>query len=149
VVTQWAPDARPAITNAIADDQHLVRAGFAAILSARGDIEVVGEAADGAEAVAVAAATSPDVVLMDLRMPGTDGVAATAQLVAMAGPPRVLVLTTYDTDDDVFRALRAGATGFLLKDVGSMLTKLGLRNRVQAVVTAYEHGLVSPGQVER
>ena len=101
----------------IVDDQHLVRAGFAAILSARDDIEVVGEAADGAEAVAVTEATSPDVVLMDLRMPGTDGVAATAQLVTLADPPRVLVLTTYDTDDDVFRALRAGATGFLLKDV--------------------------------
>jgi len=100
----------------IADDQPLVRTGLRMILSAEPDLEVVGEAADGAEAVAVCTATHPDVVLMDVRMPGTDGIEATRRLQSLQPPPRVLVLTTFDLDEVVYEALRAGASGFLLKD---------------------------------
>jgi DNA-binding NarL/FixJ family response regulator len=210
----------------LADDQGLVRAGFRMILRAERDIEVVGEASDGEEAVTRARETTPDVVLMDIRMPGVDGVEATRRISATAGP-RVLVLTTFDLDEYVYEALRAGASGFLLKDapeeqlvaairvvaaggslfaptvtrrlveefarrgsppapppqlaeltprelevlrliarglsnaeiaatlivsehttkthVASVLSKLSLRNRVQAVVLAYESGLVTPG----
>ena len=100
----------------LADDQGLVRAGFRMILRAEADIEVVGEAGDGAEAVAGAGTLRPDVVLMDIRMPGVDGIEATRRISAAAGGPRVLVLTTFDLDEYVFEALRAGASGFLLKD---------------------------------
>lgn len=211
----------------LADDQHLVRTGLRMILAAVDDVEVVGEAADGHEAVAVCAEQRPDVVLMDVRMPGLDGIDATRAVVATEDPPRVLVLTTFDLDDVVYDALRAGASGFLLKDapeerlvtairvvaeggslfapsvtrrlieefararedrpaparldaltdretevlravarglsnaeigselyvsentvkthVARILMKLGLRDRVQAVVLAYESGLVGPG----
>ena len=211
----------------VADDQRLVRTGLRMILAAVDDVEVVGEAADGHEAVAVCAAQRPDVVLMDVRMPGLDGIDATRAVVAHDDPPRVLVLTTFDLDDVVYDALRAGASGFLLKDapedrlvtairvvaeggslfapsvtrrlieefararedraapaslgaltdretevlravarglsnaeigtelyvsentvkthVARILMKLGLRDRVQAVVLAYESGLVGPG----
>ena len=211
----------------LADDQHLVRTGLRMILAAVDDIEVVGEAADGHEAVAVCAEQRPDVVLLDVRMPGLDGIDATRAVVAADDPPRVLVLTTFDLDDVVYDALRAGASGFLLKDapeerlvtairvvaeggslfapsvtrrlieefararedrvvppsldaltdretevlravarglsnveigselyvsentvkthVARILMKLGLRDRVQAVVLAYESGLVGPG----
>lgn len=211
----------------LADDQHLVRTGLRMILAAVDDVEVVGEAADGHEAVAVCAEQHPDVVLMDVRMPGLDGIDATRAVVASEDPPRVLVLTTFDLDDVVYDALRAGASGFLLKDapeerlvtairvvaeggslfapsvtrrlieefararedrpapasldaltdretevlravarglsnaeigselyvsentvkthVARILMKLGLRDRVQAVVLAYESGLVGPG----
>ncbi len=101
----------------IADDQALVRGGFRMILDAKPDLEVVGEAGDGAQAIALVADLVPDVVLMDVRMPGTDGLEATRQVVASGSPSRVVVLTTYDVDDSVFAALRAGASGFLLKDV--------------------------------
>jgi DNA-binding NarL/FixJ family response regulator len=101
----------------IADDQALVRGGFRMILDAKGDIEVVGEAADGAEAVALAARERPDVVLMDVRMPGTDGIEATRRIVASGSAARIIVLTTYDADEYVFGALQAGASGFMLKDV--------------------------------
>jgi DNA-binding NarL/FixJ family response regulator len=213
----------------IADDQELVRTGFRLFLETQDDLDVVGEAGDGAEAIERARQLQPDVILMDIRMPRMDGVEATARLTA-AGfepPPRVLVLTTFDLDEYVFGALRAGAAGFLLKDaprerlleairvvhagdallspsitrrliedfaartdplqppallealtsrerevlvlvarglsngeiaerlvvteatvkshVGSILLKLGLRDRVQAVVFAYEHGIVAAG----
>ena len=101
----------------ICDDQALVRAGFRAILELQDDIEVVGEAENGAEAVALAARRAPDVILMDIRMPVLDGVEATRQLVAAGSPARVLVLTTFDLDEYVHAAIRAGASGFLLKDV--------------------------------
>jgi DNA-binding NarL/FixJ family response regulator len=213
----------------VVDDQALVRAGFRMILDAEPDIDVVGEATDGLEAVEVVARAHPDVILMDIRMPRLDGVEATAQITARDDPPRVLILTTFDLDEYVFAALRAGASGFLLKDtpaedlveavrvvaagdallapsitrrvieefaaqappaaapdadlaqlterehevlvhmakglsnseiaaalylgettvkthVGRVLMKLHLRDRVQAVVLAYESGLVRPGQ---
>ncbi len=213
----------------IADDQGMVRSGFTILLNAQPDIEVVGEAVDGQEAVAISAELRPDVVLMDVRMPVMDGLAATRLIRAGDDPPRVLVLTTFDLDDYVYEALRAGASGFLLKDasaqelsnavrvvaggdallapavtrrlisefarmgaprgpdarraeglteretevlglvargmsnseiaaklivaeqtvkthVGRILMKLGLRDRTQAVVYAYETGLVRPGE---
>ncbi|GAA2119498.1 response regulator transcription factor [Actinomadura napierensis] len=213
----------------IVDDQELIRIGFRLFLQTRPDLEVVGEAADGAEALVRAAELRPDVVLMDVRMPRMDGVEATARLTGTDRPPRVLILTTYDLDEYVFGALRAGASGFLLKDaprerlleaihvvhqgeallspsitrrliedyadrtdpvqppsdlltaltpreremlllvaqglsnqeiaarlvvteatvkshVGSVFAKLHLRDRVQAVVLAYEHGIVVPGR---
>ncbi|MEV0677705.1 response regulator transcription factor [Actinosynnema sp. NPDC050436] len=98
----------------IVDDHPVVRDGLRGMLAAAGDVDVVGEAADGAEAEAVVRAQDPDVVLMDLRMPGVDGVTAIGRLRGL--PARVLVLTTYDTDSDVLPAIKAGATGYLLKD---------------------------------
>ncbi len=216
----------------VADDQELVRTGFRLILETEDDITVVGQAADGVEAVELARRHRPDVVLMDVRMPTLDGIEATARLVGPeavpAVPVRVLMLTTFDMDDYVYAALRNGASGFLLKDtppedlvrairvvaagdallapsvtrrliedvsrlraeptlppglatltdrerevlglvarglsnaeiadalvlgettvkthVGRVLMKLGLRDRVQAVVLAYESGLVTPGR---
>ena len=210
----------------LADDQRLVRSGFRMILRADPELEVVGEAGDGVEAVELAGALAPDVVLMDVRMPNLDGIEATRRITAAPDPPRVLVLTTFDLDEYVYGALRAGASGFLLKDapeeqlgaairiaadggalfspgvtrrlierfaaspdagpppdlaaltsrevevlrlvarglsnaeiagelvvsehtvkthVASILGKLGLRDRTQAVVAAYESGLVRPG----
>ena len=210
----------------IADDQALMRTGFRMILDAQDDIEVVGEAIDGADAIRRFEALSPDVVVMDVRMPTMDGIEATRRLSALERPARVLILTTFDLDDYVYEALRAGASGFLLKDrppeelvaavrviaageallapsvtrrlieefarrapaasraeldeltererevlvlmarglsnaeiartlfvaettvkthVGRVLHKLGLRDRAQAVVLAYESGLVQPG----
>jgi DNA-binding NarL/FixJ family response regulator len=103
----------------IADDQALVRAGFRMILDAEDDIDVIGEAADGLEAVAQTKRLEPDVVLMDIRMPELDGIEATRRVLAQGGddPPRVLMLTTFDLNEYVYDALRAGASGFLLKDV--------------------------------
>ena len=212
----------------LADDQPLVRSGFRTILDAQPDLTVLGEASDGAEAVTLARQTTPDVVLMDIRMPRVDGIQATRQLTELQLPSRVIVLTTFDLDEYVFDALQAGAAGFLLKDVtrddlvhavrvvaagdallapsvtrtlieqyvrhpqrggrlagdevsrltpreqevlvllargmsnselaeasvvsehtvkthvASILAKLGVRDRVQAVIAAYESGLVSP-----
>jgi DNA-binding NarL/FixJ family response regulator len=206
----------------LADDQALVRAGFRMILGAEPGIEVVGEAADGREAIALARSLEPDVVLMDIRMPDVDGIEATRAIARPGGGgPAVLVLTTFDLDAYVYEALRGGASGFLLKDapeeqliigirvvadggslfapavtrrlierfagsarretppavddltpreaeiltlvarglsnaeiaehlivshVAHILGKLGLRDRVQAVVLAYEAGLVRPGE---
>ena len=215
----------------LVDDQSLLRMGFRLILEAEPDIEVAGEAGDGATGVSMAAALRPDVVLMDVRMPGMDGIAATAAITAAGPASRVLILTTFDLDQYVFAGLKAGASGFLLKDappaellsavrtvaagdavlapsatrrlidqfapllpdpgrqqdrdallsqltdrerdvfaelaagrsnreiaaalylsegtvkihVGRILAKLGLRDRVQAVVLAYESGLITPG----
>jgi DNA-binding NarL/FixJ family response regulator len=106
----------PVIRVVVADDQPLVRTGLRMILSDAADLEIVGEAADGDEAVALAAAERPDVVLMDVRMPGMGGIDATRAVTAVEDPPRVLVLTTFDLDEVVYDALRAGASGFLLKD---------------------------------
>ena len=102
----------------IADDQTLVRAGFRMVVDARDDLRVIGEAADGTEAVALAAQHHPDVVLMDVRMPAMDGIEATRRIMALDADlhPRVLILTTFDLDQYVYEALRAGASGFLLKD---------------------------------
>jgi len=218
----------PATSCLIADDQAMVREGFAAVLAAQPGLVVAGQAADGAEAVRQARALRPDLVLMDVRMPVMDGLEATRQLMSTPPAPRVLMLTTFDLDDYVYAALRAGASGFLLKDataaelvhavrvvaagdallapsvtrrliadfarqlrpgptfpqalgaltqretevlrliarglsnaeisdtlviagqttkthVGRILAKLGLRDRAQAVVLAYESGLVAPG----
>jgi DNA-binding NarL/FixJ family response regulator len=101
----------------IADDQALLRGGFRMILESQKDIEVVGEAADGREALEQARALEPDVVLMDIRMPELDGLEATRQLVAADGAPHVLILTTFDLDEYVYEAMKAGASGFLLKEV--------------------------------
>lgn len=111
----------------LADDQALVRAGFRMILRAEPGIEVAGEAADGAEAVALAADFAPDIVLMDVRMPVMDGIEATRRIVDSDGPPRVLVLTTFDLDEYVYEALRAGASGFLLKDAPEEQLVAGIR----------------------
>jgi len=101
----------------VADDHEVVRAGFAALLDTQPDFTVVGTASDGAEAVKICRELRPDVVLMDVRMPGTDGIEATRQLTAGANGPHVIILTTFDLDEYVYDALRAGASGFLLKDV--------------------------------
>jgi DNA-binding NarL/FixJ family response regulator len=216
----------------LVDDQSLLRLGFRMVLEAQPDMQVVGEAGDGAQAVTMTRRLQPDVVLMDVRMPVLDGIQATRQIVASGSPARILVLTTFDLDEYVYAALRAGASGFLLKDVppadlltgiravaagdamiapsvtrrllnafaghlpdpstgrsptderlhqltdreqqvlievarglsnheiaerltvseatvkthvGRLLTKLGLRDRVQVVVFAYEAGIVQPG----
>ena len=100
----------------VVDDDALVRAGLSMLLAAAADIEIVGEATDGGEVAHAVAERQPDVVLMDIRMPGTDGLAATELLRAHADAPEVIVLTTFEADDYVLRALRAGASGFLLKD---------------------------------
>jgi DNA-binding NarL/FixJ family response regulator len=218
----------PAIRILLVDDQELIRLGFRMVLEEEDDFAVIGEAGDGDAAVAAVAALHPDVVLMDVRMPRTDGIAATERIVRAHPGVRVLVLTTFDLDEYAFAAIRAGASGFLLKDahrhelvaairalhrgdatlsprvtrrlielvgrspvpapqpdptgalterewdvflaigrgrtngeiaadlflsestvkthVGRVLAKLGLRDRVQAVVLAYESGLVTPGE---
>jgi DNA-binding NarL/FixJ family response regulator len=100
----------------LVDDQQLVRAGFRMVIDSQPDLTVVGEAGDGAAAVDLLRRTAADVVLMDIRMPGTDGIAATEQVTALPEPPRVVVLTTFDLDEYVVAAIGAGASGFLLKD---------------------------------
>ena len=129
----------------LADDQTLVRAGFRALLDAQGDIEVAGEVSDGEQAVRLARQVVPDVVLMDIRMPGTDGLAATRQIAAdqrLAGV-RVVILTTFELDEYVFEAIRSGAAGFLVKDADP-------DELVQAVrVVAGGAALLSPGVTRR
>ncbi|ACZ29645.1 two component transcriptional regulator, LuxR family [Xylanimonas cellulosilytica DSM 15894] len=113
----------------VVDDHPVVRSGLVGMLAVEPDLEVVGEAGDGVEAVRLAAELGPDVVLMDLRMPALDGVGATAQIVGTG--PRVLVLTTYDTDADILRAVEAGATGYLLKDTPRDALVRGIRAAAQ------------------
>lgn len=118
------PDA-DTITVLLADDEPLVRHGLRTILESEPDVDVVAEASDGAEAVSQARRHRPDVVCMDVRMPGIDGIRATERVLALDDPPRVLVVTTFDSDDYVFDALRVGASGFILK-----------RARAEAIITA-------------
>jgi DNA-binding NarL/FixJ family response regulator len=129
----------------IADDQALVRAGFKMILDAEDDLDVVGEAADGSEAVEKARRLKPDVVLMDIRMPQVDGIEATRRVVALdsASPVRVLMLTTFDLNEYVYEALRAGASGFLLKDVPPEQLAAGIR------VVAQGDALLAPSITRR
>jgi DNA-binding NarL/FixJ family response regulator len=129
----------------LADDQALVRAGFRALLDAEDDIEVVGEAVDGAEATRLVRQEKPDVVLMDIRMPGVDGIAATSEIVRddSLDRVRVLILTTFESDDTVVDALRAGASGFLVKDTDPA-------DLIRAVKTiAAGEALLSPGATRR
>ncbi|WP_144751454.1 response regulator [Curtobacterium pusillum] len=128
---------------AIVDDQQLIRTGFRLLLEAQPDIEVVGEAEDGAAGVQLARAHHPDVVLMDVRMPRVDGVTATAAIVEQVPDTRVLVLTTFDLDEYAFGGLRAGASGFLLKDISSAQ----LLDAVRAVASG--EAVVSPRVTQR
>jgi DNA-binding NarL/FixJ family response regulator len=127
----------------IADDQALVRTGFRVILDAESDLEVVGEAGDGREAIETARALRPDVVLMDIRMPNLDGIEATRRIAQGVGAPHVLILTTFDLDEYVYEALRAGASGFLLKDAGAD----ELMHAVRVVATG--EALLSPSITRR
>jgi DNA-binding NarL/FixJ family response regulator len=131
------------ITVLIADDQALVRTGFRVILEAEGDIEVVAEVENGNEAVRQAALVKPQVVLMDIRMPELDGLAATEQILRQRDPPTIVVLTTFDQNEYIYRALRAGAAGFLLKDAPS--------SRLLAAVRAAATGdsLIEPSITQR
>ncbi|MGA5304972.1 response regulator [Nucisporomicrobium flavum] len=127
----------------LADDQHLVRAGFRSLLKRDRGIEVVGEASTGDEAVRTARAVRPDVVLMDIRMPGLDGIEATRRIVAELPECRVVILTTFETDEYVFAALAAGASGFLTKEVEPE----GLRHAVRVVAAG--EALLSPSVTRR
>jgi DNA-binding NarL/FixJ family response regulator len=129
----------------LADDQALVRAGFRALLAAEADIEMVGEAGDGAAAVRLAKSTHPDIILMDIRMPLVDGLEATRQIVAeptLSGT-RIIILTTFDLDEYVFEALRVGASGFLVKDTEPVELLRGVR------AVADGDALLSPGVTRR
>ena len=127
----------------IADDQALVRSGFRLIVDARPDLEVVGEAEDGEQAVALVEELEPDVILLDIRMPSLDGIEATKRIVASGSGTRILVLTTFDLDEYVYGAIRAGASGFLLKDVrpGELVDAIR--------VVASGNALLGPTTVER
>ncbi|GAA2097353.1 response regulator [Streptomyces albiaxialis] len=127
----------------VVDDQSVVRSAFAAIIDGEPDMTVVGEAGDGAAAVSLAERLEPDVVLMDVRMPELDGIAATRILTGRENPPRVLVLTTFDLDAYVFNALRAGASGFLLKDVQTSELLDGIRT------VAAGEGVLAPSATRR
>jgi DNA-binding NarL/FixJ family response regulator len=126
------------ITVLLVDDDPLLRAGLRLMLRAAPDIEVIGEAADGAAAVTQAADLSPDVILMDIRMPGTDGVTATAQIARFPDPPRIIALTTFDADDLVRQAINAGADAYLVKDTPPP----DIANAVRSVAAG--HGVLSP-----
>ncbi|HEY8980200.1 MAG TPA: response regulator transcription factor [Streptomyces sp.] len=127
----------------VADDQMMVREGFSVLLNAMPDIEVVGEAVDGREAVAKVRELSPDVVLMDIRMPELNGIEATREIIAADGAAKVLVLTTFDLDEYVYQALRAGASGFLLKDASARQLADGVR------VVAAGESLLAPSVTRR
>jgi DNA-binding NarL/FixJ family response regulator len=130
---------------ALADDQELVRTGFAALLAAEDDMEVVGQAADGWEAVGLAARTKPDVMLMDIRMPGLDGIEATRKISQNGdlAAVRIVILTTFELDEYVFEAIRAGAAGFLVKDTDAAELLRAVR------VVAGGDALLSPGVTRR
>ncbi|GAA2420478.1 response regulator transcription factor [Nonomuraea africana] len=128
----------------IADDQGMVRTGFTVFLSSQPDIEVIGEAANGREAVERAALLKPDVILMDVRMPETDGLQATRQILTSGDfLPKILILTTFDLDDYVYEALRAGASGFLLKDASALQLAEAVR------VVAAGEALIAPAITKR
>ncbi|UXY31667.1 response regulator [Streptomyces sp. HUAS TT20] len=127
----------------VVDDQAVVRAGFAAIVDAEPDLTVVAEAGDGAAAVSLATAETPDLVMMDIRMPGMDGLTATRLITALENGPRVLVLTTFDLDEYVYEALRAGASGFLLKDAHPEELLTAIR------VVAAGDGILAPAVTRR
>ena len=127
----------------IADDQELVRTGFRVVLDAEADLEVVGEAADGFAALEAVETLLPDVVLMDIRMPNLDGIEATRRIAAGDGSPRILILTTFDLDDYVYEALRAGASGFLLKDARAEELRQAIR------MVAAGDALLSPAITKR
>ncbi|MDT0329444.1 response regulator transcription factor [Nocardiopsis lambiniae] len=131
------------IRTVLIDDEQLVRSGLRMILDSAPDIEVVGEGGDGAEAVRLAEELAPDVVLLDIRMPGVDGLTAAGRLSALPDPPRVVLLTTFDLDEYVHAALRAGAVGFLLKDTPP-------RDLISAVRTVHEgNAMLSPSVTKR
>jgi DNA-binding NarL/FixJ family response regulator len=127
----------------IADDQGMVRSGFTTLLNSEPDIEVIGEAVNGQEAIARAAQLRPDVLLMDVRMPVLDGLQATREITAVPGAPRVLILTTFDLDDYVYQALRWGASGFLLKDASAQELADAVR------IVAAGDALLAPGVTRR
>ncbi|MCX5342567.1 response regulator [Streptomyces atratus] len=133
----------PAIRVLIVDDQMMVREGFSVLLNAMPGIEVVGEAVDGRQAIAQVAALRPDVVLMDIRMPELNGIEATREIVAADADAKVLVLTTFDLDEYVYQALRAGASGFLLKDASARQLADGVR------VVAAGEALLAPTVTKR
>jgi DNA-binding NarL/FixJ family response regulator len=144
------PPVRPAppsggttIRVVVADDQGMVRSGFSVLLNAQDDIQVIGEAVNGKEAIDRAAELRPDVILMDVRMPVLDGLQATREITAMPDPPKILVLTTFDLDDYVYEALRSGASGFLLKDASAD----ELANAVRLVAAG--DALLAPGVTRR
>ncbi|WP_052347179.1 response regulator [Streptomyces prunicolor] len=127
----------------LADDQQLIRTALRMVMADLDDVEVVGEASDGAEAVRLTAQLAPDVVVMDIRMPGTDGIEATRRITESSAPARVVVLTTFDDDDHVYGALRAGASGFLVKD-------MALDDIIGAVrVVAAGDALIAPSVTRR
>ena len=127
----------------IADDQGMVRSGFTTLLNSEPDIEVIGEAVNGQEAIAQASSLHPDEILMDVRMPVLDGLQATREITAMPDAPKILVLTTFDLDDYVYEALRSGASGFLLKDASA-------RELAEAVrLVAAGDALLAPGVTRR
>src|SRR6201994_2213223 len=143
----------------LADDQPLLRHGFPMILSAQADIEVIGEAADGAEAVRLAKLLRPDVVLMDVRMPGMDGIEATRKITSVSPPTRAIILTTFDVDEYAFDGLRAGASGFLLKNARPDELLSGIRSvatgdavlapsTTRRVLDAFADGFVSRASSE-
>jgi DNA-binding NarL/FixJ family response regulator len=137
------PSGRTTIRVLVADDQGMVRSGFSVLLNAQDDIQVIGEAVNGKEAIDRAAELRPDVILMDVRMPVLDGLQATREITAMPDPPKILVLTTFDLDDYVYEALRSGASGFLLKDASAD----ELANAVRLVAAG--DALLAPGVTRR
>ncbi|MFI6082528.1 response regulator [Streptomyces sp. NPDC051217] len=142
-ITAAAPNSPAPVRVVLADDQPLVRAALRMVITDAPDLDVVGEAGTGAEAVRLAAELAPDVVVMDIRMPGTDGIRATRQITAGPGTTHVIVLTTFDEDDHVYGALRAGAAGFLVKD-------MALDDILAAIrVIASGDGLIAPSVTRR